>query len=63
MKNQKDLIERTHTMIDELNIKATKFCDAVKISHSTLYAWWRGRLVLSDATAERIDSYLRRYNF
>jgi predicted transcriptional regulator len=50
-------------MIDELNIKANKFADTVQIGRSTLYAWWSGKLILSEATAQRIDEYLTRYGF
>lgn len=63
MNNQDELIRRTHQMIDELNIKANKFADTVQIGRSTLYAWWSGKLILSEATAQRIDEYLTRYGF
>jgi len=58
-----ELVLRTKTMIEELNIKATRFADAVDIGRSTLYSWWAGSVKLSDKTLCRIEQYLNHYGF
>ena len=58
-----DLKLRCNRFMDELGIAATKFCTRIQLSTSAFYAWRAGQLVLSEATAQRIDEYLKKYNF
>ena len=57
------LKERCERFIRELGVSVTKFCNRVQLSTSAFYAWRTGQLTLSNATLERIDSYLQQYNF
>ena len=59
----KVIAERASLFLSELGVPVTKFCERVKIGVSTFYAWQAGTLKLSEATLERIDSYLTKYNF
>lgn len=57
------LLMRCEKFIAELGIAVTKFCQRVQLSTSGYYAWRAGQLVLSDGTRQRIDGYLKQYNF
>ena len=57
------LLTRCEKFMRELSVPITGFCKKVKLSTSAYYAWRSGRLRLSDATQQRIDSYLTKYNF
>ena len=57
------LIQRCEQFRRELAVPITGFCNKIKLSTSAYYAWRSGRLRLSDATQQRIDSYLTKYNF
>ena len=58
-----ELKERCARFLSELGIATTKFCDRVQVSTSAYYAWKAGTLKLSEDTLNRIDSYLKQYNF
>ena len=58
-----NLKERCARFVDELGVSITKFCAKIKLSTAGYYAWKSGRLELSEETLNRIDGYLRRYNF
>lgn len=57
------LITRCQRFLEELAVPATVFCKKVELSTSSFYRWRNGKLNLSDATLERIDTYLSKYNF
>ncbi len=57
------LSERVTAFLNELSISKTAFCRNVKISVSSLWRWQHGEFELSDATLQRIDDYLTKYNF
>lgn len=57
------LITRCQRFLEELGIPVTVFCKKVALSTPSFYKWRNGELNLSDATLERIDSYLSKYGF
>lgn len=58
-----DLINRCIRFLETLGIPTTVFCRNVKISPTAFYNWKNGNLTLADSTLERIDNYLKTYNF
>ena len=58
-----DLKKRCARFIDELGVSVTKFCERIKLSTGGYYAWRNGQLALSQGTLDRIDGYLKQYNF
>lgn len=57
------LIERCLTMIDTLGIKKTEFCKNVRIGYSTFFKWSNNELTISIEMIQKIDNYLKSYNF
>ena len=57
------LITRCQRFLEEFGIPVTVFCKKVELSTPSFYKWRNGELNLSDATLERIDTYLAKYNF
>jgi len=57
------LQERCKKFMDELGIPVTSFCRRIDLSLSGYYGWKTGEIKLSQATLERIDSYLKHYGF
>jgi transcriptional regulator with XRE-family HTH domain len=57
------LRKRAKTFIDELGLTITAFCRNVGLSRTSVWEWLKGNRELSETSLERIDSYLRRYNF
>ncbi len=58
-----ELINRCISFLETLGVPTTVFCRNVKISPTAFYSWKNGNLTLSDSTLERIDNYLKNYNF
>ena len=63
MTDEKDLLARCEKFMAELGIRKTAFCSRIELSTNGYFAWRAGNLKLSDATLQRIDSYLQKYNF
>ena len=57
------LQDRCKKFIVELGIPITKFCARISLSRTCLYDWFNGKLELSQATLDRIDKFLVKYNF
>ena len=58
-----ELIDRCQHFLDELGFPATVLSRKIGISSQALYEWRRGNLNLADSTLQRIDEYLKKYNF
>lgn len=58
-----ELIKRCETFLNELGVPVVVFCRKVDISTTAYYSWRKGFLQLSNDTLQRIDSYLKQYNF
>ena len=56
------LKDRIKSFRAEFGISVTAFCKRAGISGTTYYSLMDGR-VLSDATMERVDTYLSKYGF
>lgn len=63
MINQNLLRERTQTFLSELHLPVTKFVANVGIARTTFYRWMAKDFDFSEARAEQIDVYLKRYGF
>lgn len=61
--NAEKLKSRCKEFISEIGIPTTRFCRNVSVSVSAYNTWQRGELKLADSTLERIDAYLKKYNF
>lgn len=55
--------DRCIKFIDELGVKATKLADNIGIGRSTLHFWLHGKIEISDKLQDKIDNYLKKYNF
>lgn len=63
MINQDALRERVQTFLGELNLPISKFVKNIDIARSSYYRWVVGDFDFSEARAEQIDVYLKRYGF
>lgn len=54
--------DRIKVFRDEFGMSVTAFCRRVGISATTYYTLMSGN-ILSDETMERVNTYLRKYNF
>ena len=57
------LKKRCERFLRELSVPTAAFCRKINISTTAYYNWRAGLLNLSDATLQRIDDYLTKYNF
>jgi len=57
------LKERCKKFIAELGVQVAKFADNCGIGRSTYYQWQKGDIELSPSTLNKIDTYLKKYNF
>lgn len=58
-----DLIKRCENMMNELGIPLTAFCKKIELSPSAYYKLRHGDLKVSQETAQRIETFLGKYNF
>ncbi len=58
-----NLKQRCLNLLSALDLPKTRFCRKIGISTQALNAWLRDDLKLSDATVQRIDEFLKKYNF
>lgn len=58
-----DLIRRCENMMKELGIPLTAFCKNIELSPSAYYKLRHGDLNVSQETAQRIETFLDKYNF
>ncbi len=58
-----DLKSRCDRFLFELGIPVTRFCGKISLSKSGYYGWKSGQLKLAETTLQRIDEYLKKYNF
>ena len=58
-----DLIKRCENMMNELGIPLTAFCKKIELSPSAYYKLRNGDLKVSQETAQRIETFLGKYNF
>lgn len=61
--NQTTLRERTKEFLEELNLPISRFAKRIGIARETYYRWQKGDFDFSEARAEQIDVYLKRYGF
>lgn len=58
-----DLKTRCINLLSALDLPKTRFCRNIGISTQAFNAWLRGDLHLADSTINRIDEYLKKFNF
>lgn len=57
------LKQRCNIFITELGVPVTVFCKHVGISARAYYFWKKDELGFAESTLQRIDEYLKKYNF
>lgn len=58
-----DLKTRCINLLKALELPKTRFCKKIKISTQAFNAWLRGDLNLKDDTLQRIDEFLKKFNY
>ena len=58
-----DVSYRISTQAKALDLPKTRFCKNIKISTQAFNAWLRGDLNLAESTMNRIDEYVKKFNF
>ena len=58
-----ELKKRCKKFIDELGVHVAKFADNCGIGRSTYYKWIKGDIELTPSTLNKIDEYLKRFNY
>lgn len=61
--NENELKNRCRNFFNELSIPITAFCRKIELCTQSYYMWQKDTLSLSISTLERIDKYLKKYNF
>lgn len=61
--NQTTLKKRVKQYLSDTGIPRTSFCKRVHISTTYLYKWLHDKRTFSEDVAERIDEYLKRFNY
>jgi len=61
MKNS--LTNRIDRFITDSGVPITRFCRAIGITPQTYYPWRKGETRISYATIQRIEEYLRKFNY
>lgn len=58
-----ELKKRCKKFIDDLGVHVAKFADNCGIGRSTYYKWIKGDIELTPSTLNKIDDYLKRFNY
>lgn len=58
-----ELKARLQKFLDELGVPVTVLSSKISLSPQSLYDWRKGKLRLSEKTLNRLDEYLKKYNF
>lgn len=58
-----DLKKRCKGFICDTGVPVTQFCKHIKLSVSSYNRWQRDDLLIAESTQNRIDTYLKRFNY
>lgn len=61
--NQTTLKRRVRQYLSDTGTPYTSFCNRIHISTTYLYKWLHNERTFSDDVSERIDEYLKRFNY